>query len=141
MEIPFVFGDFSGGFFGDMFANSPNKDGLSASMMSYWTQFAVSGDPGRGRDGEQVEWKSWGEDGARSLVLDTVDDRGIRMIDDVVTLEDLKAELAAEPGLDTEGRCRLYVSTFGMFGLDKDEYRTFGPEGCDGFDPSQFGLF
>lgn len=141
MEIPFVFGDFSNSFFEGMFDNSPNRDGLSTSMMSYWAEFAARGNPGRGRDGTETEWKAWGRDGATSLVLDTVDDQGIRMIEDVVTMEGLKTELAADTGLDNEARCRLYVSSFGMFGLNETEYRNFGPEGCADFDPTEFSRF
>jgi para-nitrobenzyl esterase len=140
MEIPFVFGNFGGGFFGNMFDNSPNMEGLSDSMMSYWAEFAVNGDPGQGRDGSEVHWQAWGENGVRSLILDTVDDRGIRMEDEVVTIAGLKAELAADPDLNQQQRCHMYVAAFGMFGFDDADYRSFGPDGCAGIDPSQFGM-
>lgn len=140
MEIAFVFGNFgSTGMFGSMYADSPNKEALSDSMMSYWTEFAVSGDPGRGRDGQEVPWQAWGGDGQHSLILDTVDDAGIRMDDEEVSLAGLKAELAVDPSVDPRQRCRLYVSAFGMFELDQAEYRSFGPDGCEGIDPGDFG--
>ena len=140
LEIPFVFGDFGGSFLSDMLDESPGRDALSDSMMSYWAEFAYSGDPGRGRDGGEVAWQSWGDDGLRSIILDTPEDRGIRMTDDEVTLAGLKAELAADPAFNREGRCRAFVAAFGMFGYDEAEYRSFGPEGCGDFDPADFAL-
>jgi para-nitrobenzyl esterase len=138
LEIAFVFGDFpSGGLFGAMYADSPNKEALSASMMSYWTQFAITGDPGSGRDGSEVRWLPWGVDGARSILLDTVDDGGIRMDHREWSIEGIKAELAADPDVDAEERCRIYVYSFAMFGMDEAEYRDFGPDGCAGFDPAR----
>ncbi len=140
-EIAFVFGSFDSSPLGAMYAASPHKDGLSNSMMSYWTQFAVTGNPGTGRDGKEVPWKSWGTDGAYSLLLDTIDGGGIRMGDEKVTIASVKAELAAEPGISAEERCRLYVRSFSMFGMDQDDYRQFGPDGCAQFDPKTLAGF
>ncbi|MEZ5550946.1 MAG: carboxylesterase family protein [Pseudomonadales bacterium] len=143
LEIPFVFGDFAGGLgLNYLYQDSPGKEALSASMMSYWTQFAISGDPGRGRDGREVPWLSWGTDGKRSIILDTLEDKGIRMTEDEVTLPGLKTMLAADTSIsDNLERCRLYVTSFGMGDLDEAEYRDFGPEGCADIDPKQFSFF
>ena len=144
LEIPFVFGDFDGGFaaLGDFFTASPGRDGLSASMQSYWSEFAVNGDPGSGRDGKETPWLAWGTDGQRSLILDTVEGGGIRMMDDEVTREGIKAELAADTSItDARERCALYVSNFGRPALDRAEYESFGPDGCADFDPSEFSRF
>ncbi len=146
-EIAFVFGSFDrAGLLSALYTRSPHKEALSSSMMSYWTEFAATGDPGRGRDGKEVPWLAWGTHGAnsqiaRSLILDTIDDGGIRMSDEEVTLAGVKAELAAEPGISTEERCRIYVRSFGMFNLDLNEYRHFGPDGCARFDPRELGAF
>ena len=111
LEIPFVFGDFEGGLgLGYLYGDSPGKEALSDSMMSYWTQFAISGDPGSGRDGNEVAWLSWGSDGMRSILLDTLEDQGIRMSPDEVTRDSIKAAIAGDPEItDQRERCRLYL--------------------------------
>ena len=97
LEIPFVFGDFSGGLGLDyIFPNDENQRRLSESMMSYWTEFAYNGAPGRGRDGAEVAWLPWGQDGKTSILLDTPTDGGIRMDDETVTYASIKAELIAD---------------------------------------------
>lgn len=144
LEIPFVFGNFDGGFasLGDFYSSSPGRDGLSSSMQSYWTEFAVNGDPGQGRDGQETPWLAWGTDGKRSLLLDTVEGGGIRMMADQVTVEGIKAELAAEAAItDNRERCSLYATNFGWPELDRAEYDNFGPEGCSEFDPNEFSRF
>ena len=144
LEIPFVFGDFEGGFasLADFFSVSPGKDALSSSMQSYWSEFALNGDPGSGRDGKETPWLAWGTDGQRAIILDTVEGGGIRMMAEEVTAEGIKAELAADRGItDARERCRLYVINFGWPELDRAEYDTFGPDGCAQFDPMEFSLF
>jgi len=142
LEIPFVFGDFDGGLgLGYLYEDSPGKDALAASMMSYWTQFATTGNPGTGRDSNEVPWLSWGSNGQRSILLDTVDDQGIRMSDEEVTLAGIKAALASDPAItEPQERCQLYLSSFGR-DLDRAEYDSFGPEGCAQFDPETLRRF
>jgi para-nitrobenzyl esterase len=143
LEIPFVFGDFEGGLGLEyLYGDSPGRDALSDSMMSYWTQFAITGDPGSGRDGEEVTWVSWGSDGKTSILLDTPQDQGIRMWDQELTVAGLKAALASDSTItDPAERCRLYVTSFGRGNFDQQEYDNFGPEGCAQFDPDSFGFF
>ncbi len=138
VEIAFVFGDFENGMsaLGELYAASPGRDALSDAMMSYWTQFAVSGNPGRGRDGNLPPWLAWGTDGQHSLILDTEQDQGIRMTGETVTLDGIKAQLASDPDItDPEERCRLYLLTFRRQGFDREEYNNFGPDGCAQYDP------
>jgi para-nitrobenzyl esterase len=144
LEIAFVFGSFdrASRLLGDIYPESPGRDALSASMTSYWTEFAISGNPGTGRDGAEVPWLAWGTDSKRSLLLDTPEGGGIRMTDEEVTAAAIKAQLAADTGItDSEERCRLYVTTFGWTDIDRAEYRSFGPDGCADYDPEQFRLF
>lgn len=58
LEIGFVFGGFEGSasVLGGIYDEDrlPQRDALSASMMSYWAEFAHTGNPGRGRDGTEV---------------------------------------------------------------------------------------
>lgn len=143
LEIPFVFGDFNGGLgLGYLYTNSDTKDDLAESMMSYWTQFATTGDPGRGRTDSEVEWLSWGTNGKRSIVFDTPADQGIFMMEDTVTLAGLKDALAADPEIeDPRERCQLYMSAFGRSAFDAAEFEDFGPDGCGQFDASEFARF
>ncbi len=142
LEIPFVFGDFDGGLgLGYLYGDSPGKEALSDSMMSYWAEFAHTGDPGSGRDGNEVAWLSWGTNNMRSIILDTPEDQGIRMTADEVTLAGLKDQLATDPEIsDPRERCRLYLASFGWV-LDQAEYDSFGPQGCASYDPEELRTF
>ena len=144
LEIPFVFGDFETGLpLGDFFQNSPEKELLAGSMMSYWSQFAASGNPGRGQSGDGVEWLAWDADASTTLVLDTPSDQGIYMTDGVVSAASIKAELAADPEIaDALERCTHYSRIFGYSRhFDTDEYADFGPDGCAQFDPAEIRGF
>lgn len=144
VELPFVFGDFTTGWvLEDIYANSAEKDVLAESMMSYRTQFALTGKPGRGRDGSLPEWVPWNSDGETTLILDTPSDQGIHMISGVVTAESLKAELAADASIPTAlERCARYAQMF-LSGphFDDVEFANFGPKGCDGLDPAEIRGF
>jgi len=143
LEIPFVFGDFDGGLgLGDLYANSATREDLAASMMSYWAQFAYTGNPGRGRGDTEVAWLSWGSDGKRSIILDTPEDQGIFMMADEVTIASLKNALASDDEIeDPRERCQLYISTFGRSAFDEEEFNSFGPDGCSQFEREDFSSF
>ena len=139
-EIAFVFGDFRRGLgLSYLYEDSPGKEALSNSMMSYWTELAYHGDPGTGRDGSETPWLAWGTDGQRSIVLDTPDDKGISMTSDEVTLASIKHALTTDPEIPTQReRCLLYVRSFRRGGdMDTDEYEALGAEGCAQFDPEE----
>jgi para-nitrobenzyl esterase len=144
VEMPFVFGDFRSGWVMEpIFDNSPNKEQLAEAMMSYWTQFARTGDPGRGRDGTLPQWRAWDTDGDTTLLLDTPADGGVRMTSITHTPASMKAELAADPGI-TSGRerCARYAQMFlDDPEFDAEEYAQFGPEGCKGLDPREMRGF
>ena len=144
LEIAFVFGNFTEGLgLGYLYDASEEKDVLSNSMMSYWTQFAYTGSPGTGRDGSEVEWLSWGTDGKSAIILDTPSDQGIFMMDEVVTKATIKTALAADSEItDPLERCTLYVRAFRRSGdFDQAEYDNLGPEGCSAFDPADLDGF
>ncbi len=136
MEIPFVFGNFD--FIdrtmviaGDVI---PARDALSASMMSYWAEFAHTGKPGRGRNGSENEWTSW-ENGAASnnrlLILDSSNDGGIRMSPFRITREDLRARLLADASFATqEDHCQAYKQLFDGDEFVQSEYEFLGKSGC-----------
>jgi hypothetical protein len=87
-----------------------------------------------------VPWLPWGTDGKTSILLDTVDDGGIRMDDVVVTTESVKAELVADTGFpDKQDHCGVYVRTFrGTDLFDEQEYQRIG---CASFPPEDFSQF
>ena len=88
--------------------NTPGRDWLSAQMRSYWTQFARTGEPGRGTGGDLPAWTAWDdsrEDSERLMVLDTQQDGGVRMSADSVTADRLAVRLLADARLTAEERC------------------------------------
>lgn len=128
LEVPFVFGDFDNFPLAYLFRPSAARDALSEAMMSYWANFAYTGDPGRGREGNLPNWTAWAENGHTSIVLDSDADGGIRMTTDKVTREAIVAALATDPEVpDAETRCALYRQTFRWQGaFDPAEYAMLG---------------
>jgi para-nitrobenzyl esterase len=135
MEIPFVFGNFPNPFRG-LFPGStvPARNRLSDSMMSYWAEFAYSGDPGRGRSGKEAAWTCWqngGKNRLRLMILDTELDRGIRMSSEFATMDGLKAEFLSETGFrNQEAYCDAYKSLFRGDDFVQSEYENLGNGGC-----------
>lgn len=141
LEIAFVFGNFTDGIgLGHLYEQSEHKDALARSMMSYWGEFAHHGNPGRGRDGTEVEWLAWGVNGKHTIVLDTPSDQGIFMMEGIVTDRTIKSAIANDPEIaDQRERCELYVSVFSRSGgFDKAEYDALPPQGCTSHPPEAF---
>jgi len=93
---------------------------LTEAVTSYWVHFARTGDPGRGADDGLPQWQRWsntGRDG-RILVFDEAQAGGIRMSDELVTVDGIKARLVADPAtVDNEQELlRLYARLF-VYGL------------------------
>ena len=141
LEIPFAFGDFEGGIgLSYLYPNDEAQYALADSMTSYWSEFAYSGNPGTGREGKQVAWLPWGTDGKRSIILDSPNDQGIFMDDQLVTVESVKAELAADDGFgDLSAQCGVYVRSF-RDAFDQAEYEAVNSE-CANIPPSEFAGF
>jgi para-nitrobenzyl esterase len=140
LEIPFVFGDFDGGLgLSYLYPESPARDELSRSMMSYWAAFAHRGEPGRGRDDEQPAWLGWGEQGQHMIVFDTPSDGGIRMSPEEVTMSSVRTQLLADTSFSAvKEKCELYAVLFRDRLFDRHEYETIG---CGAFDPKSFRRF
>lgn len=147
LEISYVFGDFEGGISIPFLLNEDNEPGrlaLSRSMMSYWSEFAYSGDPGAGRNGEEVPWTAWDNDGDKTILLDTQAGGGIRMSDEVVSAASIKRRLLDDELLTQQReRCRWYANLFlnNVQLTDfwqRDEYESFGQGGCKQYDPRAF---
>ena len=123
LDVPFVFGVmdvsqvWNRTFYTNIIPDSsrPSYRTLSDQMISYWTEFAYNGAPGRGRDGTLPEWRAWNSNiqaaSPEVMLLDSASDGGLRMSSDVETKEHLLAELVDDPRVvELEQRCRLYRS-------------------------------
>jgi para-nitrobenzyl esterase len=108
-EIPFVFGHFELGRLGaGIFREETeaSRQALSAQMRSYWSQFAYTGNPGRGRRDELPEWPAWTAAGGPTLVIDTPAGGGLRAEPVVESGPALADELRADPSYaDVAERC------------------------------------
>ena len=142
LEIAFVFGDFETGLgLSYIYPGDEGQMALSDSMMSYWSEFAYNGNPGSGRDGNEVPWLAWGQDGKRSIILDTPNDQGIFMSEEEVTVNSIKAELTSDDGFtDPAAQCAIYVRTFRGDHFDQSEYEGLN-QACAGIDPGSISAF
>ena len=118
MEIPFVFGHFQllGAFDPIAFNkdNAASRIALSDTMMSYWAQFAATGDPGRGVDGKLPAWTAWSNaPGANTqMVFATPKGGGVRMWADRESGARIVSELMADPTIRTmKDRCAILAET------------------------------
>ena len=137
MEIPFVFGSFSGdNMLAGFYPNNEAQFALSKSMMSYWAEFAHTGNPARGRDGNEVEWTPFGENEQTSIIFDTAKDGGIRMMDELVTYETVREELVNDQSFnDNDLRCRTYIRNLRDAPVYSED--DLSAMGCDHIDPAQ----
>ncbi|MFM8845693.1 MAG: carboxylesterase/lipase family protein [Gammaproteobacteria bacterium] len=138
LEIPFVFGFFDVGPMGPMIYNADNaaaRTALSERMMAYWAGFARDGKPGRGSDGQGIEWTPWTADAqtARMIVFDTPRDGGIRMVTTDVSRETVLAQMERE-ALPLTQRCALFRATFRnrVDEWAESAWQRFGDGGCVG---------
>lgn len=141
LEIAFVFDEFDGGMnISYVYPGDEAQFALADSMADYWTQFAHTGDPGNGLNGDQVEWLAWGEQGKHTLLLDSPADQGIRMASGIVTLASITEALAAEEGFtDPQDKCRLYVRNF-RDNFNRADYLALDPA-CADVDPENVSRF
>lgn len=116
LEIPFVFGFFDLGPRSELLFHERNEAArleLSARMMSYWAEFAATGNPGTGRSAAGTPWLPWSADVAapRMMVFDTPAGGGLRMLPSNVTRDTVVAAMQAERLADAD-HCRLFRATF-----------------------------
>ncbi len=97
MEIPLVFLEFGTDLFPVVSKeNLGGRREVGEAMASYWTNFAWTGTPGRGRDGSLPEWGAW-SDG--TIVFDRSAEGGVRMEQARETLEAVIADLLPAQGV------------------------------------------
>ena len=131
VEIPFVFGVFD--IFDQLapvFPMDEAQEHLSMSMMSYWSEFARTGNPSRGRRGDNPIWSPWQAEGNRLLLLDTPNDGGIRMSDVYVNPSSIRRELLADDEFKDKRRyCETYALALrGTSEFSLEEYNRIGCE-------------
>lgn len=117
-EIFFVFGHFELGSIDRLLFHDDNEAGrleLSERMMSYWSQFAYTGDPGRGRKGDLPAWGPWSpgtDDTPRLMILDTDADGGVRMAPTAASLEAVLETIRADERFSSDDeRCAFLNET------------------------------
>lgn len=140
LEIPFVFGRFSGGFGLEyMFPNDDAQTALSDQMMTYWANFARNGNP-NGTTVQMYPWIRWGEQGKTSIILDTLASGGIRMMESIVTLSSIKQELLADQEFSQpQTKCEIYTLIF--YQTDDFDTNEFASIGCEDFDPDSVSIY
>jgi para-nitrobenzyl esterase len=78
---------------------------LSNQMLSYWAQFAYTGDPGKGRSNDLPQWKAWSDE-EKYLILDSDEDQGLVMVDNEVTVNSIYNELTNDQRFTQEEKCQ-----------------------------------
>jgi para-nitrobenzyl esterase len=141
LEVAYIFDDFDGpitapGLYND--SNIPARDVLAAQMRNYWSEFAWTGSPGRGRHGDLPEWRRWTTFYPNLMLLDTEADGGPRMVKEPMTVTMIKERLAQDQQFpDVRARCKLYVRLFLLANSGDDVWdkATYDALGCEEFDP------
>jgi para-nitrobenzyl esterase len=79
---------------------------MAAPIMSYVAQFARTGDPARGRAGDQLEWQRW--DGQNFMVLDSPP-QGLRMAQGRLTRQAVLDAVVADPRLASSQAMQRFI--------------------------------
>jgi len=142
-EIPFVMGNFDEDALTKYILSKKNIDEvktLSHAMMSYWAEFAYSGDPDRGRKGDLTDWESWDprEDSNKFIIFDSTIDGGIRMTEDFLTEEKLIKMLATDMRIkDYKWKCEILDAAIMFDDLTTQNVLSeFNNNQCSDLDPS-----
>ncbi len=109
LELPFVFGNLGLLDTALVLSDYESARELSDRMMSYWAEFAYSGNPGTGRQGDLVEWRAWTNDASspKLMLLDSRMSLGARMVPTMTTYESIAEKLQTDNRFDEEASCRL----------------------------------
>jgi para-nitrobenzyl esterase len=140
LEIEYVFGDFRSPNLYDS-TTEDSRGELSDSMMSYWAEFAHSGDPGRGRAGTLPRWKRWDSPAGNEefIVFDTPADGGIRHSAERVTGSGLIAAVAADERLALRDKCWTFAGlVLRSDVLAEDAYGLAGGVDCSSYPLADF---
>jgi len=109
MEIPFVFNRFVllGPLDKILFKKETleTRRELAGVMGAYWAAFARDGAPGDGVGAP--DWPLWGADGGSLMRFDSANDGGVEVMQHVETMDELIADLKADPRLTDDERCKV----------------------------------
>ncbi|MDJ0849966.1 MAG: carboxylesterase family protein [Myxococcota bacterium] len=136
LEIPFVFGRLE--LYGSDIMFDPEHHerdmALSRAMTSYWTQFAASGDPRRGREGSLPRWEPWSRgDGHKFAIFDTDEGGGIRMGSEPLTQHEVIARVASDERFaSTAERCAVWQGFVKWKDMTRAEYASAADGLCAG---------
>ena len=124
LELPFVFGNFPKPLrviFPD--ANQAKFEEVSASIRSYWANFAHTGNPGRGQSNDLEMWKQWDNSNDSVPRIMIIDTDNIRMQSDKLSMVKLKQQFFAEDfSNNPQGACDLYERVFRGEAYSKSEF-------------------
>ena len=143
MEILFVFGSFDNYIVKNyLFADGSYPAGkkLSDQIQSYWAEFAYTGSPGKGREGNQPEWKAWSNViGPKYLVLDSQNDQGVYMSEEEYTQDFILNKLSKDNRLDEKEKCEtLFGLSYGDGnGVSTKKFNQFMNGSCEYRDYSE----
>ena len=99
---------------------------LSDQMMSYWAQFAYTGNPGKGMSDDLPQWKPWsGEE--KYMILDSENDQGLIMVNSEVTIDSIIEDLREDTRMTKDEKCQTLFSL--SYGGDIPEESFSGFEG------------
>jgi para-nitrobenzyl esterase len=135
VEVPFVSGNFDLGLLGNLLWNPEDtaaRDGLSRTMISYWSTFARTGAPsGPAALPPWAAWDNTSPDAPKFLVLDTPP-AGIHPSTRVESPDAIVADVDVDPRLPTQkDKCEVYHDLTGAApGLSKADYPHLGTIGC-----------
>ena len=115
-------------------ADTVNK--LSNQMMSYWTQFAYTGDPGKGRSGDLPHWKAW-SDTEKYMVLDSENDRGLTMVNSEVTIDSMIEDLRKDMRMTKDEKCQTLFSLSYSGDIPEQSFNGFETGYCLSLDYSE----
>lgn len=138
-EIPFVFGHWYMGSEGTRLFTPDNASGrnaLSATMMSYWAEFARTGDPGRGTHDEATHWTAWNPEGDRFVTLDTPAGGGVSRARSIENIDSIVQDILADPSFEsTRERCHALnvVWRWARQKFTADAYRSIADGLCSEF--------
>lgn len=138
MELFFVFGLTDLGFGNRfLFDDQPSAERLSRQMRSYWANFAHTLRPGRGQEGDLLEWAPWDPEpgGDKYLIFDSDRDGGIEMGRDEIDQASILRRASKEPRLlNDEERCRVFRNFVQWSSaLTPEQYLLVGDGACAAF--------
>jgi len=115
----------------------PEAKKLSNQMMSYWAEFAHTGNPGKGRENNLPLWSSWGEK-EKYIIFDSENDKGVSMSNEEYTVDYLLSKLYEDSRLSMKDKCETLfgISYSDGNGISEEIFNSFAGGICANLDYS-----